>query len=134
MDVVPNSILNVSLQNQAAFQKQDKFSYRKVHLLGKKANQRWYADIGLGIKTPEAAIRGKYIDKKCPFTSNVSIRGAILKGLVISTKMERTIIVRRDYLRYVKKYRRYYLIICILCVVMKRDTATSLLTALLASM
>ena len=77
-----------------------------MHVLGKKTNQLWYADIGLGIKTPEMAIRGKYIDKKCPFTSSVSIRGAILKGLVISTKMERTIIVRRDYLRYVKKYRR----------------------------
>ena len=98
---------DIQEQNQAAFQKQDKFSYRKVHLLGKKANQRWYADIGLGIKTPAAAIQGKYIDKKCPFTSDVTIRGAILKGLVISTKMERTIIVRRDYLRYVKKYRRY---------------------------
>ena len=98
---------DIQEQNQAAFQKQDKFSYRKVHLLGKKANQRWYADIGLGIKTPAAAINGRYIDKKCPFTSDVTIRGAILKGLVISTKMERTIIVRRDYLRYVKKYRRY---------------------------
>ena len=88
--------------------------------MGKKANQRWYANIGLGIKTPAAAIaniglgiktpaaaiNGKYVDKKCPFTSDVTIRGAILKGLVISTKMERTIIVRRDYLRYVKKYRR----------------------------
>ncbi|KAK8828021.1 RS11, ribosomal protein 11 40S small ribosomal subunit [Blastocystis sp. ATCC 50177/Nand II] len=98
---------DIQEQNQAAYQKQDKFSYRKVHVLGKKTNQRWYADIGLGIKTPEMAIRGKYIDKKCPFTSSVSVRGAILKGLVISTKMERTIIVRRDYLRYVKKYRRY---------------------------
>ena len=98
---------NAFLQNQAAFQKQEMFSYRKVHLLDKKANQRWYADMGLGIKTPEAAIHGKYIDKKCPFTSSVTIRGAILKGLVISTKMERTIIVRRDYLRYVKKYRRW---------------------------
>ena len=78
-----------------------------MHLLGKKANQRWYANIGLGIKTPATAINGKYVDKKCPFTSDVTIRGAILKGLVISTKMERTIIVRRDYLRYVKKYRRY---------------------------
>ena len=97
----------IASQNQAAFQKQDKFSYRKVHLLGKKANQRWYANIGLGIKTPATAINGKYVDKKCPFTSDVTIRGAILKGLVISTKMERTIIVRRDYLRYVKKYRRY---------------------------
>lgn len=51
-------------------------------------------------------LQGNYIDKKCPFTGNVSIRGRILKGLVVSTKMTRTIIVRRDYLRYVKKYRR----------------------------
>lgn len=50
--------------------------------------------------------QGTFIDKKCPFTGNVSIRGRILKGLVVSTKMTRTIIVRRDYLRYVKKYRR----------------------------
>ena len=84
------------------------FSMRKAHLLGTKGkHQRWYCNVGLGFKTPEAAIKGNYIDKKCPFTSNVSIRGAILRGLVISTKMQRTIIVRRDYLQYIKKYRRY---------------------------
>ena len=27
--------------------------------------------------------------------------------MVISTKMQRTIIVRRDYLHYIKKYQRY---------------------------
>jgi small subunit ribosomal protein S11e len=53
-------------------------------------------------------MEGNYVDKKCPFTGNVSIRGRILKGLVISSnKMKRTIIVRRDYLHYVKKYRRF---------------------------
>ena len=50
---------------------------------------------------------GNYVDKKCPFTGGVSIRGRILKGLVISTKMKRTIIVRKDYLHYISKYRRY---------------------------
>ena len=30
-----------------------------------------------------------------------------MKALVISTKMQRTIIVRRDYLHYVAKYNRY---------------------------
>jgi small subunit ribosomal protein S11e len=30
-----------------------------------------------------------------------------LTGVVISTKMKRTIILRRDYLHYVKKYNRY---------------------------
>ena len=47
------------------------------------------------------------MDKKCPFTGNVSIRGRIVKGLVISTKMKNTVVVRRDYLRFVSKYRRY---------------------------
>jgi small subunit ribosomal protein S11e len=53
------------------------------------------------------AIEGTYIDKKCPFTSNVSIRGCILSGVVTKNKMQRTIVVRRDYLHFVSKYRRY---------------------------
>lgn len=44
------------------------------------------------------------IDKKCPFTGDVSIRGRILTGRVISTKMTRTLIIRRDYLHYIPKY------------------------------
>lgn len=50
---------------------------------------------------------GTYIDKKCPFTGDVSIRGRILTGIVHSAKMQRTIVIRRDYLHYVKKYARY---------------------------
>merc|ERR1712024_344834 len=53
------------------------------------------------------AKEGKFVDKKCPFTGNVSIRGKILKGMCISTKMKRTIIIRRNYLHYVKKYNRF---------------------------
>ena len=45
-----------------------------------------------------------HVDKKCPFTGNVSIRGRILTGRVVSTKMTRTIIIRRDYLHYIPKY------------------------------
>ncbi|KAH1278559.1 hypothetical protein KXX24_004427 [Aspergillus fumigatus] len=45
--------------------------------------------------------------KKCPFTGMVSIRGRILTGRVVSTKMHRTIIIRREYLHYVPKYNRY---------------------------
>jgi hypothetical protein len=52
---------------------------------------------------------GAYIDKKCPFTGNVSIRGRILAGTCHSAKMNRTIIVRRNYLHFIKKYQRYSL-------------------------
>ena len=68
---------------------------------------RFYKNIGLGFKTPKEAIEGSYVDKKCPFTGNVSIRGRIFKAMVVSTKMKRTIIVRRDYLQFVSKYRRF---------------------------
>ena len=68
---------------------------------------RWYKTVGLGFKTPKEASEGNYVDKKCPFTSDVSIRGRIFTGIVKSTKMERTITVRRDYLHYIKKYNRY---------------------------
>ena len=47
------------------------------------------------------------MDKKCPFTGNVSIRGRILTGVVKSMKMKRTIVIRRDYLHYIKKYKRF---------------------------
>lgn len=46
-------------------------------------------------------------DKKCPFTGLVSIRGRILTGTVVSTKMHRTVIVRREYLHFIPKYSRY---------------------------
>lgn len=52
-----------------------------------------------------------HIDKKCPFAGEVSIRGRILTGRVISTKMHRTIIIRRDYLHFIPKYRTYLLTI-----------------------
>lgn len=54
---------------------------------------------------------GTYIDKKCPFTGDVSIRGRILAGTCHSAKMVRTIIVRRNYLHYVKKYQRWKLVV-----------------------
>lgn len=88
-------------------------------------DKRWYKDVGLGFKTPAEAVSGTYIgacapffapclsthpsmlalaDKKCPFIGDVSIRGRILTGRVVSTKMTRTLVIRRDYLHYIPKY------------------------------
>merc|ERR1712055_632986 len=78
-------------------------------LLGGKSSKklRYVKSVGLGFKTPREAIEGHYIDKKCPFTGNVSIRGRILTGVVLKMKMQRTIVIRRDYLHYVRKYNRF---------------------------
>ena len=95
-------------QHEKAYQSQDAVFIARRRAIGttQKA-MRWVKNVGLGIRTPAAAIEGNFVDKKCPFTGNVSIRGRILKGLVVSTKMKRTVIVRRDYLHYVVKYRRF---------------------------
>ncbi|KAL6556744.1 40S ribosomal protein S11-B [Orobanche gracilis] len=98
-------------QTEKAFLKQPKvFLCSKKSGKGKtpgKGGNRYWKSIGLGFKTPREAIEGTYIDKKCPFTGGVSIRGRILSGTCHSAKMMRTIIVRRNYLHWVKKYRRY---------------------------
>uniref|UniRef100_A0A8C2ZBE2 Small ribosomal subunit protein uS17 n=1 Tax=Cyclopterus lumpus TaxID=8103 RepID=A0A8C2ZBE2_CYCLU len=70
-------------------------------------NKKRVLSVGLGFKTPREAIDGTYIDKKCPFTGNVSIRGRILSGVVTKMKMQRTIVIRRDYLHYIRKYNRF---------------------------
>lgn len=98
----------VTLQVERAFQKQQNVFLGYKKLLNTKASAlRWVRNVGLGVKTPVTAIKGTYIDKKCPFTGNVAIRGRILKGVVVSTKMNRTVVLRRDYLRFIRKYRRY---------------------------
>jgi hypothetical protein len=95
------------MQTEKAYQKQDAIFIGKSRAVkAKKGSMRYYKSIGLGFKTPKEAVEGSYVDKKCPFTGNVSIRGRILKGMIISHKMKRTIVVRRDYLQFVSKYRR----------------------------
>ncbi|KAJ1971474.1 40S ribosomal protein S11-B [Dimargaris xerosporica] len=93
--------------NVRTFPKQDAVSIRSKSSIKKGKRLRWYKNVGLGFKTPKEAINGTYVDKKCPFTGNVSIRGRILTGVVISTKMQNTVIIRREYLHYMPKYNRY---------------------------
>lgn len=107
------SVVKVILDEVKIFKAQYTNRLQQPHIFTNpkaKANRktkRWFKEVGLGFKTPKAAIEGNYIDKKCPFAGSVSIRGKILTGTVVSTKMHRTIIIRRDYLHYVPKYNRY---------------------------
>merc|ERR1711942_648940 len=95
-------------QVERAFQKQSNvFLNKKVVGSGKTKTPRHVRSIGLGFKTPREAVEGAYIDKKCPWTGNVAIRGRILTGVVTKMKMARTIVIRRDYLHYIRKYNRF---------------------------
>ncbi|KAI5136056.1 small subunit ribosomal protein S11e [Nematocida ausubeli] len=74
---------------------------------GNKTPRRLVKNIGLGYETPITATNGTYIDKKCPFTSDVTIRGTIFKGEIVSLKQTRTAVVVKRYLHYHPKYMRY---------------------------
>ncbi|XP_021334126.1 small ribosomal subunit protein uS17 [Danio rerio] len=99
-------------QNVRDYQKQPTIFQNKKGVLavegsGKEKLPRYHRNVGLGFKNPREAIDGTYIDKKCPFTGNVSIRGWILSGVVTKMKMQRTIVIRRDNLHYIRKYNRF---------------------------
>ena len=46
-------------------------------------------------------------DRNCPFHGTLSVRGRVLEGIVVSSKMDKTVIVEREYLQFSSKFVRY---------------------------
>jgi small subunit ribosomal protein S17 len=46
-------------------------------------------------------------DINCPFHGELPVRGRVLEGLVVSSRMDKTVVVERDYLLYVPKFMRH---------------------------
>jgi small subunit ribosomal protein S17 len=46
-------------------------------------------------------------DRNCPFHGTLPVRGRFLDGVVASSKMDKTVIVEKEYLQFSKKYLRY---------------------------
>jgi len=60
-------------------------------------------NIGINVPTPTSECD----DPNCPFHGTLPVRGQVLDGVVISSKMGRTVVVERTYERKVFKYERY---------------------------
>lgn len=60
-------------------------------------------NIGIEVTPPTKACS----DPHCPFHGTLSVRGITIVGRVASTKMERSVVVEREFLYYVPKYERY---------------------------
>ncbi len=60
-------------------------------------------DVGLGVKSPEKACD----DPKCPFHGELSVRGQVFDGTVVSDKMTDTVVVLREFEKKMTKYDRY---------------------------
>jgi small subunit ribosomal protein S17 len=46
-------------------------------------------------------------DTNCPFHGELPVRGRVFEGVVVSAKMDKTVVVERDYLSYISKFMRY---------------------------
>ena len=60
-------------------------------------------NIGLPIKPPTSSCT----DNRCPFHGTLPVRGQTLIGNVVSTKMQGSIVVKREFMQYAPKYERY---------------------------
>jgi small subunit ribosomal protein S17 len=60
-------------------------------------------DIGIEVAPPKRACD----DPLCPFHGTLPVRGVVIQGRAASTKMERSIVVDREFLHFVPKYERY---------------------------
>ena len=60
-------------------------------------------NIGLNVQAPKQECQ----DVNCPFHGTLSVRGQVITGKVVSDRMMGTVVVERQYLHYVRKYKRY---------------------------
>jgi len=59
--------------------------------------------IGINVKKPERECN----DVNCPWHGHLKVRGVVIKGKVVSTAMQKTVIVEKERLHYLPKYERY---------------------------
>ncbi|MBN1802937.1 MAG: 30S ribosomal protein S17 [Candidatus Lokiarchaeota archaeon] len=63
-------------------------------------------NIGIpGVNPPKS--KEDCMDKYCPFHGSTKIRGKITKGVIVNKKARNSVIIRQDYVKFVKKYQRY---------------------------
>src|SRR2546426_11981743 len=60
-------------------------------------------DLGIDVPVPEKPCT----DAKCPFHGRLPVRGQTLEGVVVSTRMQNTVVIEREHLRFIRKYQRY---------------------------
>ncbi len=59
--------------------------------------------IGLDIKPP----KNECNDINCPFHGNLNVRGQMITGDVVSTKMNKSVVIKKETKEFIKKYERY---------------------------
>ncbi|MBS7287689.1 MAG: 30S ribosomal protein S17 [Candidatus Freyarchaeota archaeon] len=60
-------------------------------------------NIGVDVRPPRQSCDDPY----CPFHGGLPVRGMMFEGKVVRDKMQRTVTVEQEYLKYNSKYKRY---------------------------
>ncbi len=60
-------------------------------------------NIGIDVAAP----KGECDDPNCPFHGTLPVRGQIIDGVVSTVKMNKTVVVERQFMKYMNKYERY---------------------------
>jgi len=60
-------------------------------------------DIGLDVSPPAK----ECTDPNCPFHGVLPVRGQVFSGVVVSDKMDKTVVVQRRFVKKIQKYERY---------------------------
>lgn len=71
----------------------------------RRADKKDYTgrDIGIEIERPTRTC----IDEYCPYHGKLSVRGQIIKGICVSTKMNKTAVIQRERRRFDQKFERF---------------------------
>jgi small subunit ribosomal protein S17 len=59
-------------------------------------------EIGLLVKAPVKECD----DPACPFHGRLPVRKKIMEGVVVSAKMQKTVVIQKNYSHYISKLRR----------------------------
>ncbi|KAK1152105.1 40S ribosomal protein S11 [Acipenser oxyrinchus oxyrinchus] len=99
-------------QTERAYQKQPTiFQNKKKILLGELTKEklpRYTRSVGLGFKTPREKASQIHCDTANQSSPVLTLSLLFfLSGVVTKMKMQRTIVIRRDYLHYIRKYNRF---------------------------
>jgi small subunit ribosomal protein S17 len=60
-------------------------------------------NIGLNVQAPKK----ECTDVNCPFHGTLPVRGQVITGKVVSDRMMGTVVVERNFMHYIRKYKRY---------------------------
>jgi len=72
-------------------------------LTKKQVRDNGHRNIGVKASPPKE----KCDDKKCPWHSNVPLRGKTITGYVVSSKARNTVIIKWDFHKFLPKYEVY---------------------------